>query len=110
MAARAAAATRKVLRRFPVLVGAVIVLVVAGIVLLIIGGSSQIVAGAASLLAAVGLTWKGVGDAIGQLAGRFDQPVWQAVLDAAIANAITLLPNNEGDQRGRGTVATQAET
>jgi hypothetical protein len=65
------------------------------------------VAGATSLLVAVGLTWKGLGGALGQLAGRLERPVWGAVLDEAIADAITLLPGNQREKGGRRTVAVQ---
>jgi hypothetical protein len=44
---------------------------------------------------------------VGRLFGRFEQPVWGAVLDAAIADAITLLPDNQQDQLGRGDVVVQ---
>ena len=92
LAARMHSILRDVVARFPLLIGLVAMLLVAGVVLLIIGGGSEIVAGAASLIAAVGLTWRGVGGAVGRLAGKLEQPLWGAVLDIAIADAITLLP------------------
>jgi hypothetical protein len=91
--------------RFRWLSAIVLVLVVTGIVLLVIGGSSEIVAGAGTLLAALGLSWKGIGGALGQLAGKLEQPLWGAVLDAAIADAITLKPGSLSDELGRGAVA-----
>jgi hypothetical protein len=92
-------------KRFAALSAIIAALVLAGIVLLVIGGSSEIVAGAGTLLAALGLSWKGIGGALGQLAGKLEQPLWGAVLDAAIADAITLKPGNLGDELGRGAVA-----
>jgi hypothetical protein len=105
LASRMAANARRAIAKFWLLMLLVAALVIGGIVLLVIGGSSQIVAGATSLLAAVGLTWKGVGGALGQLVGRLEQPVWGAVLDMAIADAITLLPGNKREKGGRRTLA-----
>jgi hypothetical protein len=98
---------RSVLRRFPLLSGAILLLFVLGITLLAVGGGSEIAAGASSLLAALGLTWKGLGTAMGRLAKRLEQPLWATSLDGAIANAITLLPDNEQDHRSRRTLAMQ---
>lgn len=96
---------RGVICRFPALTALVVTLLVGGIVLLTVGGSSQLVAGASSILAAVGLTWKGLGGALGQLAGRVEQPLWGAALDDAVTDAITLLPDNSKDHRGRRALA-----
>jgi hypothetical protein len=107
LASRMAANARRAITKFWLLIVVIAALIVGGIVLLVIGGSSQIVAGATSLIAAVGLTWKGVGSAVGQLVGRLEQPVWGAVLDVAIADAITLLPGNQGDKGGRRKLAIE---
>jgi hypothetical protein len=98
---------RGLIRRLPWLAGLAAVLLGGGIALLIVGGSSEIVAGASSILAALGLTWKGIGGALAQLAGKLEQPLWGAVLDEAIADAITLLPDNAHDHRARTKVALQ---
>jgi hypothetical protein len=98
---------RGLIARLPWLVGLAAALLLAGVALLIVGGSSEIVAGAGSIVAALGLTWKGIGGALGQLAGRLEQPLWGAVLDDAIADAITLLPGNTHDRRARTQVALQ---
>ncbi len=95
------------IRRLPWLAGLATLLLLGGVALLIVGGSSEIVAGAGSLIAALGLTWKGIGGALGQLAGRLEQPLWGAVLDDAIADAITLLPGNPRERRARTQVALQ---
>jgi hypothetical protein len=105
VATRMGAVARGVVARLPVLTLAIGALLIAGVVLVIIGGSTQLVAGAASLVAALGLTWKGIGGALGQLAGKLEQPLWGAVLDDAITEAITLLPGNKADKRGRRAVA-----
>jgi hypothetical protein len=84
----------------------VLCLLAATVVLLLSGSSSDIVAGSGTLLAALGLSWKGVGGALGQLAGKLEQPLWGAVLDTAIADAITLQPANAADHLGRGKLAS----
>jgi hypothetical protein len=81
-----------VLKRFPVLVAAIAMLFVGGIVLLIVGSDAgtTAVAGISAVLAAFGLTWKGVGAAVGKLAAKLEPPLWGAELDGAITDAITL--------------------
>lgn len=98
---------RGVVVRFPWIVLTATLLLFGGIALLIIGGGSAIVAGAGSILAALGLTWKGLGGALGQLAGKLEQPLWGAVLDDVIAKAITLTPENKADHGGRHAVAVE---
>lgn len=87
-----------VLRRFPVLVGLIVVLFVGGILLLIVGSSAgtTAVAGISAVLAAFGLSWKGVGGAVGKLAGKVEPPLWGAELDGAITDAITLAHRGAG--------------
>lgn len=105
-AARMSAIFWRVILHFWWLVLIVIVLIAASIALFINGGGSHIVAGAGTLVAAFGLGWKGVGGALGQLAGKLEQPLWGAVLDAAIADAITLNPTNPADALGRAALAS----
>jgi hypothetical protein len=102
---RTAVITRRAVLKMPLLTLAILGLVGAGIWLLSQGTSSQSVAGATSVLTAVGLTWKGLGGTLGQLAGKLGQPLWGAVLDDAIADAITLLPGNKAEKAGRRQVA-----
>jgi hypothetical protein len=110
-----------VLKRFPFLVGAIAVLFVGGIVLLIVGSSAgtTAVAGISAVLAAFGLTWKGVGGALGKLAGKIEAPLWGGELDGAITDAITLThgaagaspaapPPGTHDYAGRATRALHA--
>jgi hypothetical protein len=96
-----------VIARFPLLVALAVTLLSGGIVLLVAGGGAETVGGAGSLLAALGLTWKGLGGTLGQLVGKVEQPLWGAALDAAITDAIDLLPDSEHDQRGRRELAQQ---
>jgi hypothetical protein len=98
------------LRRFWWLSILIVVLFVGGILLIALAASSaaSVVAGAAGVLASVGLTWKGVGNALGGPAGALEQHVWGAELDAAIADAITLLPHNDKETDGRRRLAADA--
>jgi hypothetical protein len=99
---------RGVLRRFPVLTVLAVALLVIGVVLLVVVDSAaSIVAGAASILAAAGLTWKGLGSAAGKLVARVEQPLWNAELDIAIGDAITLLRGNKGDHADRYALALE---
>src|ERR1700759_44438 len=67
-----------VLKRFPILVGWIVLLFVGGIVLLIVGSSAgtTAVAGISAVLAAFGLPWKGVGGGLGKLAGKVEVARW----------------------------------
>jgi hypothetical protein len=69
-------------------VGAVIVLalVVIGVLILVVGTSnSAITVGAGSLLAAFGLTWKGLGTLLGRAAAQGEQALWDSQVDWTIA-------------------------
>jgi hypothetical protein len=67
---------------------------------------AAIVAGATSVIGSLGLTWKGIGGALGQLLEKLEQPLFGAATDKAIADAITLLPGySKHDKRKRGVVA-----
>jgi len=83
-------------------------LLFAGGIVLIVGSktSGTVVAGAASVAASLGLTWRSAGTMIGNLGGKVEQNLWGAELDAAVADAVTLLPDNAGDRSGRRDVAT----
>jgi hypothetical protein len=67
-----------------------------------------VVAGAGGVLSSLGLTWKGIGGSLGQLAGRLEQPLFGAATDQAIADAITLLPRyQKKDRRDRASLALE---
>jgi hypothetical protein len=71
---------------------AAIVLLFAGGIALAVWVSDGTAAGIASIAASLGLTWKGVGGSLGRAVAKVEQPAWDAQLDVAIADAITLLP------------------
>jgi hypothetical protein len=69
-----------------------LVLFVGGIVLIVADDTDgTVVAGIGGILASLGLTWKGAGGALGDLAGKLEKPLWGAELDVAIADAITMI-------------------
>ena len=94
------ATTRRMVARFLVhfwwLAALIVVLFAGGILVIVLaaGSAASVVAGVGGVLASLGLTWKGVGNALGGAAGAIEQQVWGAELDDAIADAITLLPTN----------------
>ncbi|MGZ4167271.1 MAG: hypothetical protein ACXVUX_08960 [Solirubrobacteraceae bacterium] len=106
--------TRKVaerfMRRFWWLSILIVALFVGGILAIVLAANSvaSVIAGAAGVAASAGLTWKGVGNALGGPAGALEQHVWGAELDAAIADAITLLPLNRKETGGRRRLAVDA--
>lgn len=108
LSGRTAVIVRGVVVRMPLLTGLVLALVGVGVWLLAEGSSAQLVGGVTSVLAALGLTWKGLGGALGKLASKLEQPLWGAVLDEVIADAITLLPSNRADALGRRQTALSA--
>lgn len=111
LATRTRSIARGVITRFPLLVVLIVVLFGGGVALLLSEQTSaSIVAAAGAILASAGLTWKGIGGSLGQLVGRLEQPLWGAELDAAITQAITLLPENPADHRERRAVALAIPT
>jgi len=86
----------RLVKRFPEVSVAVLVLFVIGVGLIALTDSAAaIVAGAGTILASLGLTWRGVGRSLGGLAGKLERPLWGAELDTAIKQAITLLERKE---------------
>ena len=88
---------RHALRTFAFWLVLALALAVAGVWLLL--GSEQsgsIGAGTASILAAFGLTWKGIGEFFGRAAAMGEQQLWDAELDWVIAYRCTTLPETPG--------------
>jgi hypothetical protein len=78
------------------------------VIVLAAGSAASVVAGAGGVLASLGLTWKGAGATLGGAAGAIEQHVWGAELDDAIADAITLLPDNPKEKADRRQLAEAA--
>jgi hypothetical protein len=94
LAGKFAMTARSELKKHIILVVLIVVLFVGGIALLLItpkhaGGTA---AGLSAVLAALGLTWKGVGGTLGVLAGKLEAPLWGAELDGAVTDAVTMVP------------------
>ena len=61
--------------------------------------ASGVTAGAASLLAAFGLTWKGIGQFFGHAVATAEQSLWDAQLDWTVAYRSTIAPVPAGANR-----------
>ncbi|WP_028065522.1 hypothetical protein [Solirubrobacter soli] len=73
------------------LVALVLVLIVAGVVLLLnTDTSGGVTAGAGALLAAFGLSWKGIGQYLGRAAAKGEQALWDAQINWTIAYRMTI--------------------
>jgi hypothetical protein len=83
-----------------VVAGVALLLFIAGIAFLVAanGKPGKVAAGVSGVLAALGLTWKGIGGTIGKLVGKVEAPLWGAELDTAITNAITLAETGAEDE------------
>ena len=92
LAVKLRATASVLLRQYLVWVIVILVLLFGGAALLLIApnGASDTAAGLSGVLAALGLTYKGVGTALGRLAGQVEAPLWGAELDGAVTAAITL--------------------
>jgi len=84
---------RQVARRFAVWLVVALVVAVGGIALIAVGTRGAVGAGIASLVAAFGLSWKGIGDFFGRAAAAGEAQLWDAELDWAIAHRFTVLTN-----------------
>ncbi len=47
--------------------------------------------GISGVLAALGLTWKGIGGTVGKLSAKLEAPLWGAEVDGAVTDAVTLV-------------------
>jgi hypothetical protein len=48
-------------------------------------------AGVSGVLVSLGLTWKGIGGALGKLTAKLEAPLWGAELDGVVTDAVTLI-------------------
>lgn len=81
----------QVIKRFAVWLIIALVVAIGGIVLIVVGSRAAIGAGIASVVAALGLTWKGIGEFFGRAAAAGEAELWNAEIDWAIAHRITVL-------------------
>ena len=64
-------------------------------------------AGIASVIAAFGLTWKGIGEFFGRAAAKGEAQLWDAEIDWAIAHRFTTLRNYPGKKQIKQSRALQ---
>ena len=93
---------RQVAARFAVLLIIALIVAAGGIVLIILGTTGTIGAGIAGLVAAFGLTWKGIGDFFGRAAAKAEEELWNAEIDWAIAYRFTTLCHPPANKQLRG--------
>ena len=90
---------RQVVARFKVWLIVALLVLAGGIVLLFVGTKGAIGAGITAVLAAFGLTWKGVGDFFGRAAANAEEQLWDAEIDWAIAYRFTILRHPPADNK-----------
>jgi hypothetical protein len=83
----------QVARRFAVWLITAFVVAAGGIGLIWVGSRGAVGTGIAGLVAAFGLTWKGIGEFFGRAAAVGEAQLWDAELDWAIAHRFTVLTN-----------------
>jgi hypothetical protein len=85
--------------RFKVWLIVALVVLAGGIVLIVVGTKGAIGAGVTAVLAAFGLTWKGIGDFFGRAAANAEKQLWDAEIDWAIAYRFTVLRHAPDDNQ-----------
>lgn len=90
---------RQVAARFAVWLIVALVVALLGIGLIVVDAKGTVGAGIASVIAAFGLTWKGIGELFGRAAAKGGEQLWDAEIDWAIAYRFTLLRNPPADRQ-----------
>jgi hypothetical protein len=90
---------RQVARRFAVWLIVALVVAIGGIVLIFVGTRGAVGAGIASVVAAFGLTWKGIGEFFGRAAATGEAQLWDAEIDWAIAHRFTVLSSYPSEEK-----------
>ena len=90
---------RQVVARFKVWLIVAFLIAAGGIVLIFVGTKGAIGAGITAVLAAFGLTWKGIGEFFGRAAAKGEEQLWDAEIDWAIAYRFTVLRNPPADNQ-----------
>jgi hypothetical protein len=88
---------RQVAARFMVWLIVAVLVVIGGVVLIFFGTKGTIGAGITAVLAAFGLTWKGIGEFFGRAAAKGEEQLWDAEIDWAIAYRFTVLRDPPAD-------------
>jgi hypothetical protein len=90
---------QQVVARFKVWLIVAFLIAAGGIVLILVGTRGTIGAGITAVLAAFGLTWKGIGEFFGRAAAKGEEQLWDAEIDWAIAYRFTVLRNTPADNQ-----------
>lgn len=90
---------QQVVARFKVWLIVAFLIAAGGIVLIFVGTRGTIGAGITAVLAAFGLTWKGIGEFFGRAAAKGEEQLWDAEIDWAIAYRFTVLRNTPADNQ-----------
>src|SRR5271155_2694881 len=90
---------RQVVARFKTWLIVAFLVAAGGIVLIFVGTKGAIGAGITAVLAAFGLTWKGIGEFFGRVAAKGEEQLWDAEIDWAIAYRFTVLRNPPADNQ-----------
>ena len=80
-------------RRFRWLLGLAALVALIGVALIVLDTKGSVGAGITAVLAAFGLTWKGIGEFFGRVAAKGEEQLWAAERDWAIAYRFTALSN-----------------
>ena len=93
LAVKLRATATSVLKQYLVWVVLIAALFIAGVCVLAFAPNhaGTTAAGLSGVLAALGLSWKGIGGTLGKLAGRLEAPLWGAEVDGAVTDAVTLI-------------------
>jgi hypothetical protein len=90
---------QQVVARFKVWLIVAFLVAAGGVVLIFVGTRGTIGAGITAVLAAFGLTWKGIGEFFGRAAANAEEQLWDAEIDWAIAYRFTVLRNPPADNQ-----------
>jgi hypothetical protein len=90
---------QQVAARFKVWLIVAFLIAAGGIALIVVGTKGTIGAGITAVLAAFGLTWKGIGEFFGRVAAKGEEQLWDAEIDWAIAYRFTVLRNPPADNQ-----------
>jgi hypothetical protein len=86
---------------------AAVVLVGAIVTVLLVHATSTVVAVVVAGAGAIGITWKGAASSLGRVLTQAQRPLWEGELDAAVADAMTLMPR---ERRSAGRPADRNGT
>jgi hypothetical protein len=84
-----------------------VVLVGAIITVFLVHATATVIAAVVAGAGAIGVTWKGAASSLGRVLTQAQRPLWEGELDAAVADAVTLMPR---ERRSTGRLADRNGT